>query len=328
MKSIIPPKLAKGDKVKFVAPAKSLEIVKKSTRKIANQRFKDLGLRVSFGKHVAASDDFESSSVKSRVEDLHEAFADPEIKAVIAIEGGFNSNQLLNYLDWKLIQQNPKIFCGYSDITALNNAIFAKTGLITYSGPLYSSFGQKKHFEYTLEYFQKCVMKNEPYRIIPSKFWTDDDWGKDQEHIHLLRNPGPIVINRGEAEGTILGANLSTLCLLQGTEFIPDLRNSILFLEDDYEFLPHHFDRCLQALIQLPDFKGVKGLVWGRCEKASKMTNRLLSQIIKTKRELDHLPVIANLDFGHTNPKFTFPVGGSAKIRATPKSLLLEIINH
>ena len=245
-------------------------------RKIANDRFSDLGLKLNFGKHLEEKDEFVSSSVKSRIEDLHDAFRDQNVKAIITVIGGFNSNQLLKYLDWNLIKNNPKIFCGYSDITALNNAIFANTGLISYSGPHYSTFGQELYFDYTLEYFRKCLLSEDPLEIIPSEQWSDDPWYKNQKDRNLIKNDGFLVINEGDASGTILGANLCTLNLLQGTEYFPELQNSILFIEDDEESLPHTFDRDLQSLIHLPSFGGVKGIVIGRFQKASKITNELL----------------------------------------------------
>ena len=156
MKKIYPEKLKKGDEVRVVAPSRSMAIISEEIRKIASQRFSDLGLKLSFGKRVEEKDDFCSSNIESRVQDMHEAFCDKNIKAIITVIGGFNSNQLLKYLDWKIIKDNPKIFCGFSDISILNNAILQKTGLVTYSGPHYSSFGQKLYFDYTLEYFKKC----------------------------------------------------------------------------------------------------------------------------------------------------------------------------
>src|SRR3990167_2363671 len=132
MGKIYPEKLRKGDEVRIIAPSRSMAIISEESKKIANQRFSDLGLKLSFGKHVEEKDDFCSSSIASRAEDLHEAFFDKNVKAIITVIGGFNSNQLLKYIDWKIIKDNPKIFCGFSDITILNNAILQKTGLVSY----------------------------------------------------------------------------------------------------------------------------------------------------------------------------------------------------
>ncbi|MCX6789360.1 MAG: LD-carboxypeptidase [Candidatus Gribaldobacteria bacterium] len=323
-----PKKLIAGDEVRVIAPSRSLTIVSSENRKIANNRFAELGLKLSFGKHVEEADNFVSSSIQSRVEDFHNAFSDKNIKAVITVIGGFNCNQLLRYLDWDLIKNNPKIFCGFSDITALNNAILAKTGLVSYSGPHYSSFGQELYFDYTLEYFKKCLFSEAAFAITPSEKWSDDAWYKNQKERNLINNDGFLIINEGEASGAIIGANLGTFNLLQGTEYFPSLANSVLFIEDDYESLPHTFDRDLQSLIHLPDFKEVKGMVIGRFQKASKITNELLIKIIKSKKELDNIPVIANVDFGHTDPKITFPVGGEASLIVKGDKIKLALAKH
>lgn len=320
-------KLQPGDEIRIIAPSRSMGILSDEIKAIANKRLADLGFRITFGKHISEIDDFRSSSIESRTEDLHEAFADKNVKGILTVIGGFNCNQLLRNIDWDLIKNNPKIFCGYSDITALNNAIYTKTGLVTYSGPHYSSFGQKLHFDYTLDYFKKCCMSDEPYSIMPSDSWSDDPWYKEQDNRTLIKNNGWLALNEGEASGTILGSNLCTFNLLQGTRYFPQLQNSILFLEDDSDSLPHTFDRDLQSLLHLPDFSEVRGLVIGRFQKESRMTTELLTQIVKSKKELSNIPVIANVDFGHTDPRITFPVGGKAKIVATGQPRI-QIVEH
>jgi muramoyltetrapeptide carboxypeptidase len=325
---MIPQKLKKGDAIQIIAPASSFGIISKECREIANQKLSGLGLKLIFGKHVEEMDEFSSSSIQSRIDDLHEAFQNPEVKMVSPVIGGFNSNQLLRYIDWDLIKNNPKILCGYSDITALNNAIYAKTGLVNYSGMTYADFAEKIGNEFTLDYFMKCVMASDPYEILPSEKWSDDDWYEDQKKRNFIDNPGHLVINEGRAEGTLLGGNLCTLNLLQGTEYFPDIRGSILFIEDDYESKAVNFDRDLQSLIHLPEFSGVKGIAIGRFQKASEMTDGKLIKIIKTKKELDSIPVIANLNFGHTQPMITFPIGGKARMIAEKNSAKIEILEH
>ena len=331
MRKIFPEKLKIGDEVRVIAPSLSMALISEETRNIALRRFSDLGLHLSFGKNVLEKDDFLSSSIASRIEDFHAAFADKNVKAVITVIGGYNSNQLLKYLDWGLVAKNPKVFCGYSDITILNNAIFAKTGLVTYYGPHYSSFGQKLYFEYTLDYFKKCLIDEAPFEVKPSENWSDDPWYKNQEERNLVRNDGWEIINNGSAGGTIIGGNLGTFGLLRGTEYFPETDKAILFLEDDEgagELSDLEFDRNLQALINLAWFKSVSGLVIGRFQKASKMTADKLTKIIKTKKELVGMPVLADLDFGHTDPKITFPIGGEMDLTVQDGKAKLEIINH
>jgi len=325
---MIPQKLKKGDEIRVISPARSLSIISQDSRKIALDRLSKLGFKITFSKHVEENDEFMSSSIKSRVEDFHDAFKDKNVKGILTTIGGFNSNQLLSYLDYDLIKKNPKILCGFSDITALQNAIYKKTGLTTYSGPYFSSFGMLKGFEYSQEYFLKCLTQNNPFEVLASKEWSDDPWYKDQNKRKFNKNNGFKIINEGAAEGTIIGANLCTFNLLQGTEFMPSLKDTILFIEDDEESKAYHFDRDLQSLIHQPGFDGVKGIVIGRFQDASKISTEILTKIIKTKKELEHIPVICGADFGHTAPTITFPIGGRAKIYAKENKIKIEIIRH
>lgn len=328
MKPIFPEKLKKGDKIAVIAPSNSWSFASKDVKEIANERFAVMGLEVTFTKNVNEVDEFDSSSIESRVSDLHEVFLDKSVKGVIAAYGGFNSNQLLRSMDWNIIKNNPKVFVGHSDITALQNAIFAKTGLVTYSGPLYSTFGQKLYFDYTKESFKECVLGDAGYDVEPSENWGDDGWLADQEKRKLVKNDGWLVINEGNAQGRILGGNICTINLLQGTEYMPDISNSILFLEDDSDSKAVNFDRDLQSIIHLPNFNTVKGIVIGRFQNKSDITPAQLTKIIKAKKELDHIPVLANVDFGHTNPMITYPIGGEVRLAASNKKSTLRVIRH
>jgi muramoyltetrapeptide carboxypeptidase LdcA involved in peptidoglycan recycling len=312
---MIPVKLKKGDEVRVIAPSTSHSILSQENIALSTYRLEQLGLNVTFGKNINEQNSLFTSSIEARIEDLHDAFRDPNVKMVLTTIGGYQANQLLSYIDYDLLRNNPKIFCGYSDITALGNAILAKTGLVTYSGPHFSSFGMVKGFDYTMDYFKKTFIEEmDEVEITPSTKWSNDAWYIDQENRVFHHNDGYLVINEGTVEGTIIGGNLCTLNLLQGTEFMPSLENSILFLEDDKLTCPKTFDRDLQSLIHQPGFSGVKGIVIGRFEKVSNVTDDLIRTIISTKKELAHLPVAANADFGHTSPMFSFPIGGKVKL--------------
>jgi muramoyltetrapeptide carboxypeptidase len=331
MKYIIPPKLKKGDEIRIIAPSRSLSLLTEETIRLAQENLEKQGYKVTFSKKCGESDVFMSSSIKSRVDDIHQAFKDKKVKGILTVIGGFNSNEILTYLDYKLIKNNPKILCGYSDITALTNAITSKTGLITYSGLHFSTWAMKKGFEYNLEYFNKCLVEDKKFSVVASETWSDDAWYKDQDNRAFEKNEGYIIINKGVAEGTILGGNLCTLNLLQGTEFMPNISNSILFIEDDDmagNYFGVEFNRNLQSLIHQPNFPKVKGIVFGRFQKKAEMTIDKLKFIIKTKKELKSIPIIANADFGHSNPFITFPIGGTAKISALKGKVRIEILKH
>ncbi len=307
-----------------------MAIISEHTRKVANQRIEDLGLKLSFGQHVMESDIFDSTSIKSRLQDLHEAFQDKNIKAIFTVIGGYNVNQLLVEIDYQLIAANPKILCGYSDITALQNAIYAKTGLVTYSGLHYSSLGMEQGMDWSLDYLKKCLFKENSYTIEASPKWSDDAWFLDQNNRRFLPNDGHWILQPGKARGRILGANLCTFNLLHGTTYMPSLENSILFLEDDAltgNDTAVTFDRDLQSLIQQPGFEGVRGLIIGRFQQASHISLEILKTIIQNKKELKNIPMIANVDFGHTDPMITFPIGGAVQIEAA-KEVKLIILSH
>ncbi|NTU46837.1 hypothetical protein HGA88_04395 [Candidatus Roizmanbacteria bacterium] len=176
--------------------------------------------------------------------------------------------------------------------------------------------------------FKNCLFQESPYEVLASKEWIDDRWAGDQENRVFHKNEGYRVINEGVAEGAIVGGNLCTLNLLQGTEYMPSLKNTILFLEDDSMSEPFTFDRDLQSLIHQPEFTEVKGIVFGRFQTESHMTNELLVKIVETKKELAGLPIISGADFGHTTPMITIPIGGTARISARQENVTIEFLAH
>ncbi|MBD3244906.1 MAG: LD-carboxypeptidase [Candidatus Moranbacteria bacterium] len=314
-----PRKLRKGDEVRIISPSKSLATKSSSIIKEAEKKLLNMGLKVSYGKNSSECDKFGSSSIKSRLSDLKQALLDENVKIIIPFSGGFNSNQLLKHINYSLIKKNPKIFCGFSDITVLLNSIYAKTDLTTYSGPNFSTFAMKKGFDYTLKSFKEAFFNGKIREIKPAKTWSDDQWWENQKKRNFYKNEGYWVMNKPKSKvsGKILGGNLCSFNLLQGTEFMPNLTDSVLFIEDDNimgDLFIYEFDRNLQSLIQQKNFSKVKALVVGRFEKKTGITKSILKKILLSKKELQKIPIIANVDFGHTSPQFIFPIGGKVKI--------------
>ncbi len=296
---------------------------------VIDARFAELGLTLTYGRHVDERDAFDSSAIASRVADLHDAFADPSVAAIMTVIGGYNSNELLPYLDWELIRANPKILCGYSDITALQGAILARAGLVTYSGPHWSTFGIRDHFERTLSWFTAVMFGTGPVELAPADTWSDDLWFLDQDKRELIRNEGWWPMRPGAAEGRIVGGNLATLNLLQGTPYMPSLDGAILILEDDFESSPVDFARNLTSLLQLPDAAGVRGLAIGRFQAATGMTRDLLERIVATQPALAGVPVLAGIDVGHTYPLATVPIGGRAELTVSQEGpSRLRLLRH
>ncbi len=310
---MIPSKLKIGDEIRVVAPSRSLSVVWNNAHQRAVEFLQNERFHLTYSRHSRELDKYSSSSIASRVEDLHEAFLDPNVKMIITSLGGFNSNQLLRHLDYDLIANNPKIICGYSDITALLNAIYAKTGLITYNGPHYSTFGFEGESEYTRQSFFNCLTNDTPFEIMPSQTAS-------QYHI----------IQGGSCEGTIIGGNLCTLNLLQGTPYMPDIRNKVLFLEDDNitgQYFSYEFDRNLESLLQIDGANTIKGIVLGRFEESCGMTLERVTDIIQNKVP-SAIPVVFGADFGHVFPITTFPIGGKVSVAASNGNVKITVVSH
>lgn len=328
------PELLKiGDEIRVIAPSRSMKILSKQTIELATKRLEEMGFKVTFGKNVMNEDEaLGCASIKDRVEDLENAFSDKNVKGILTVVGGYTVNQLLPHINYDIIKQNPKVLCGLSDITAMQNAIYAKTGLVTFSGVHYSNFGMKYGFEYSEEYFQKLLISKEKIvDIQDSKMYSSEDWFLKQEERSFIENKGMIPVIEGSASGEIVGGNLCTLNLLQGTEFMPDLEEKILFLEDTANLNSNfllEFDRNLESLLQSKNAKKIKGIVFGRAEDVSDMTIEKWEKMIKNKDQLSKIPVIINANIGHTTPIFTFPIGGKCEINSSNEICNIKLIKE
>ncbi len=310
--AMIAQKLKQGDEIRVIAPSRSLAAVWVEKYEKALAYLESQGFKVTFSKHCREMDEWNSSSIQSRVDDIHEAFLDDNVKAILTAIGGFNVNQILEHIDYDIIRQHPKILCGYSDITALLHAVYAKTGLVSYHGAHFSTFGFDLEAEYTQKAFFDCVKNNDNITIHPSqaaKKYT--------------------IIQQGTCEGTIIGGNLCTLNLLQGTQFMPQTDDVVLFLEDDNitgNYFVYEFDRNFQSLLQAYGTDKIKGVVFGRFDDSCKMNADVIRSIIADKLPKD-IPVIYGADFGHVFPMITFPIGGKVRVEAFDDPVI-EIITH
>ncbi len=327
---MIPDKLKPGDEVRIVAPARSASDISKVALRRAQSTLESVGLRVTFSDNAFSQNQRGCPTDEEKVKDLEEAFTDSNVKCILAAIGGFNSNQLLNKINWQIIKDNPKVFGGFSDITILNHAILAKTGLITYAMPNFYCFGLPLESDYSLKYFQRCLLKDNPdsYEVQPTKRWYDFSWNNDESLPQLIwKNSGPRIIQGGSAIGTMIGGNLCSLNLLNGTEYFPKIKgNIILCIEDDsYDSIPETFERNVQSLMQQSYFRQVRAILIGRFQGKSQATEDVVGDIILSKNISPNIPVVAGLDFGHTDPKFTYPVGGHCKVVAGDGGVRINI---
>lgn len=321
MSELVP--LSTGDEIRIIAPSFG-RLGQKEQRNLerARKRLESLGYKVTFSKYFDEQFHLGTAKSISRAEDFNNAYKDKNVKAIMALNGGWSANEILTLIDWDVVKSNPKPLIGYSDITVLVNAVYAKTGIKNFLGPNFLTLGYMTSWEYTLNSLQKILSQDYPLLLKSSKEWGSKPSRK-------FKTKPWKVVQPGNAEGVLIGGNLGSFYLLQGTEYQPRFdKPFILVVEDDDEsgkYTPQEFSRRLESILQLPNARtNIQGLLIGRFQPNSKFSSNKLSKIIKSK-DLKDIPIIANMDFGHTRPILTLPIGGKVKLATDPK-LKLEII--
>jgi len=317
------PRLEPGDAIGIVSPSWGGAGLFPHRLERGIQHLEALGFRVKIAPHARNQRGFVSDTAAHRVDDLHLMFADPEVKVIMAAIGGAHSCHLLPLLDYALIRDHPKILMGYSDMTVLNVAVWHKTGLLTFNGPaLLTDFAEyPRMLEYTERCFLKAVTQAIPIGdIVPSPFWTEEflDWGIKQDLTRprkLEPSEGWVWLKPGRAEGTLIGGCIESLQHLRGTEYWPAWDGAILFFETSEERpLPETVDGILMDYENMGVFDRLRGMIAGRPMRYSEDEKRQLWEIILARTEGYSFPIIANMDFGHTAPQFTIPLGCRALI--------------
>jgi muramoyltetrapeptide carboxypeptidase len=309
-KIIKPKRLKPGATVGLIAPSSpvSAEAYEK-----ALQNMKDLGFKVKVGQHARADKGFLAGTDAERLHDIHWAFSDKEIDAVWCFRGGYGLSRLLPAVNYSLIKKNPKIFIGYSDITALLVAIFQNTGLVTFHGPVATS----DFTDYVKTHVLDALMNPE----IPHKIEHAPD---------NLANSSPLfkpeIITPGRCRGPLTGGNLSLLSAMAGTPAgLKNLKGKILFLED-IEERPYRVDRMLTQMRQSCDLRSLAGIALGVFEGCNPPAGRPTQTVQEVLRDLLGdlgIPVIYGLSFGHIRDQFTLPLGVEAELDTEKATLAL-----
>lgn len=298
----MPRKLQKGDTVGVVSPSNPVKEDLKPQFDQGVKFLKSLGLEVSVGKYALRVDGYSAGSPEEKAEDINSMFADPRIKAIICSQGGANANSCLPFLDWNTIRSNPKIFLGISDITVLLNAIFHKTGLITFHGnDVMWGFGQE-HTKYDEQEFINRLIKAETGKI-----------NKNSEYK---------TIREGKAEGRLIGGNIHSLMKAAGTQYFPDFNEKILFLEA-YEITPRDCDSIFHQMKQIGIFNQIKAAIIGyiySMQTAKEPVTQMEDILLKTTKEHD-FPILKTNDFGHNCPNTVLPVGAKTKVDSTNREI-------
>lgn len=318
-----PPRVRPGDTVGIVSP--SFGALGRWPHRLqqATTYLESLGLRVRLMPNAARSGSWVSAPPDARVQDLHRAFLDDEVRVVLAGIFGNHSNQLLPLLDYDLIQAHPKVFQGYSDITVLHWALAKRAGLATFYGPaLIPELGEfPKVFPYTDRYLRAAWFDDQPISYEQSDTWTDEslDWNTQTDLTRpreLRKSDGWITIREGAASGPLLGGCLESICWhVKGSPIWIDPTDAIVFLEMSEEApSPAHVDGYLTDLEQLGVFDAAAGLVFGRPYGYSPADSEALWDVVARRTEASGLPVLANVETGHADPMITLPLGVPAEL--------------
>ncbi len=336
VEKILAGKIKSGDLISIVSPSSGLAPFAMHRIEQAKKALETLGFKVKFEPNALKNGGYVSGSIEERVQDLHLAFADKDVKAIICTIGGNHSNQLLKFLDWKLIKKNPKIFLGYSDITVLHHAIYKKTGLVTFYGPsVLPEFGEFPQLnKYNEEYFKKALVEGEIGKIADSEEWTDDflDWFKKEDvkkQRSYRKNKGFEWWRKGKAAAEIFGGTPASINHLAGTEYWNDFKGKVLFLDLPEGRKPGEgismsdLDTNLADLYNLDVFKAIKGLVIGRSYGQSEENLKKIKELIEAYTKGAKYPILYGVDIGHTTPMITLPLG--VKVLLDSEKNLFEV---
>ncbi|WP_408097510.1 LD-carboxypeptidase [Peredibacter sp. HCB2-198] len=331
MKIIKPNRLQSGQNIGVVALSTPAKTLKPDYRARAYKRIKELfGLNIIEAPNLDHQTGHTAGTIKERVKSLHDFFKRKDIHGIMSFWGGFNTHQVLEYLDYDLIKANPKVLVGYSDTTNLLSGITQKTGLVTFNGPAIITFAKSTVPDETIECFRSLVMEtNTSYSYPVSKRFSDNQWWIEDK-MEFSTNPGLQTFKKGKAEGRIVGGNIGTLLLLAGTPYFPSMKGKILFIEDDEAENPKTLDRYFTQLRQMGVFDKINGMVIGRFARCVGLSqNDSLNMILNDSLKGHNFPVITEFDMGHTDPIMTVPIGAKVSIDANKKKIVItETVNR
>lgn len=322
-REVVHPKpLAPGDTIMFVAPAGDLD---RERIAVAKKRLETLGFNVRLPDTLFRKSGYLAGSDQQRADELNRAFADEQVDAIFPGTGGYGATRIVDLLDYEVIEANPKIFIGFSDVTALHLAIHQRTGLVTFHSPN-PQWGLGS--ESDLAPFAKRL------------FWRALSPSKHRQHARLAelqgyvvrvdktddKVPQPTTVVRGVARGRIVGGNLSVIHALMGTAFEIDTAGKILFLEDVGE-APYRIDRMLQTLKLAGKLDRLAGLMLGSfTRRESENTRDEITTMDDVLRDFfleAHYPVVSGFPVGHQRNNATLPIGVMAELNAGTKQVTL-----
>lgn len=296
-------RLQKGDTIGVIAPSSVVDKEDLETINNSVLLMESAGFKIKFGKNVFKNTLGYGATPQEKAEDINSMFADTEVKAIFCVSGGFNSNTVFEYLDTKIIKENPKPLCGFSDSTSLENMIYAKTGVITFNGPTFKALTS-----WATEYGYQEVQK----RLIEGSL----ELGQPDDEYQTIQE--------GTAEGILVGGNLSLTNEMSAGNYKIDFKDKILFIEEFcLETPPELVSNYLYHMKQNGVFDEIKGMWIGNYDGSVALEKIVLD----TLQDHYHFPIIKSNNFGHTEKKTVIPVGGKARID-TKQKIKIELIEN
>jgi len=303
-KVIQPPALQIGDTIGVVSPGSP--VLRERLEK-GIEYLKSRGYQVVLGRHVFDTYGYLAGEDQDRVDDIHAMFSDSKVKAIICSRGGYGAARLLDKLDYELIANHPKILVGYSDITALQLAILKKTNVLTFSGPMVAVELGKGIDPFTEKHFWPMLNGKESCKNLVQP---------EETELKVLRS--------GKIEGQLVGGCLSVICSLIGTDYLPDFRGRILILEEVGEE-PYRIDRFLNQLRTVGILQQVSGIIFAQfldCLPKGKTPSFTIAEVIEDYIRPLQVPAVAGFLYGHTESKFTIPIGGWVQLDTAERCVL------
>lgn len=294
-KSIRPQRIKPGDSIGIVAPAGPFDPDKFMKGKAV---LESMGFRTIFDEGVFQKNEFLAGTDFQRADQVNHLFADPSVQAIVCARGGYGSMRILSLLDFEAIQTHPKIFLGFSDISALLSVIYDKCGLVTFHGPMVTTLA--KATEKTIMAMKTALASDAPLELIPED---------------------GTMIKPGVCSGLMTGGNLTTLCHLVGTPYAPNFKGKILLLEDVGE-MPYRIDRMLTQMKLAGCFNDIAGLILGTFKECGQ-PNEIVDIFDNIFEDVD-IPILAGFDMGHGIHNLTIPMGLGATLDADKKQLLFH----
>ena len=305
-------RLKKGDTIGLIAPGYA---VKKETLEEAKNTLVNMGFVPYHTERILGKYGYFSAPDKERADDLNEMFANQKVDGIICARGGYGCTRIMEMINYENIRNNPKVFTGFSDITALLNGIHQQTGLVTFHGPVGSTINDP----YSIAQLQQVVMHPKKELVIENMVLVDANLKTNVEFDRYVITPGM-------ANGKLIGGSLTLVNALMGTPWEIDFTDAIVCLED-IEEQPYRIDRMLTQLLEGKTFKKAAGVAFGvfaGCNSSTNPDSFSLKEVIMDRIKSMGIPAVYGMSFGHIENNFTFPIGLDASLDTEKMTLQLH----